>query len=174
MQAYTENFKRNMVRKLLVPGGPTQAALATKVGIAQTTLSRWVRQFGSVDDMPTKKAEPASRPRRPEDWNAQDRLRVVIETSKLSEEELGEFLRREGLHEETLEQWRAAALEGLTVASSPGSARGGDKKRIKQLERELARKEKALAEAAALLVLKKKVQAIWGDEDDDTNEGNDK
>jgi transposase len=43
-----------------------------------------------------------------------------------------------------------------------------DAKRIKKLERELRRKEKALAEAAALLVLQKKVQAIWGDEDDDT------
>ena len=52
-------------------------------------------------------------------------------------------------------------------------ARSEDKRRLKKLERELARKDKALAEAAALLVLQKKVQAIWGDEDDDTDEEND-
>jgi len=65
------------------------------------------------------------------------------------------------------EQWRIALDEG-------GRASASTNKRIRQLERELARKDKALAEAAALLVLQKKVQAIWGDEDDDTDEKKDK
>jgi hypothetical protein len=91
-----------------------------------------------------------------------------MEASKLGAQELGEFLRREGLHEETLEEWRGAALEALQPTAAP-RARGGDRKRIKQLEREIARKDRALAETAALLVLQKKVQAIWGDGDDDTD-----
>lgn len=114
----------------------------------------------------------ASWPRRPEDWTAQERLRVVLEASRLGAEELGELLRREGLHEETLEEWRSAALEALQP-NRPAKP-GGDKKKIRDLEREVARKDKALAETAALLVLQKKVRAIWGDEDDDTIEGNEK
>jgi transposase-like protein len=161
-----------MVQRLLMPNAPSAAALSREVGIPQPTLSQWKRKAGSVVVVSNKSTPgSASRPRRPEDWSAQERLRVVREASGLAELELGEFLRREGLHEETLQAWRDAALEALQPAGAV-RPRGGDRKRIKQLERELARKDKALAEAAALLVLKKKAQAIWGDEDDDTNEEN--
>jgi transposase-like protein len=167
-----------MVQRLLLPNGPTASALGKEVQVSQSTLSRWLRDFGSVVPVSNKNTPgPASRPRRPEDWSAQERLRVVMDASKLGDAELGEFLRREGLHEETLAQWRDAvrdaALEALAPSPSP-RARGGDKKRIKQLERELVRKDKALAEAAALLILKKKVQAIWGDGADDTDEESEK
>jgi transposase-like protein len=114
------------------------------------------------------KSAGGSAPRRPEDWTALERLRAVAEASGLSGDELGEFLRREGLHEEALAEWRQAALDALQP-SAP-NARSGDKKHIKRLERELLRKEKALAEAATLLVLKKKAQELWGDEDDDTSD----
>jgi hypothetical protein len=152
-----------------MPHGPTQSDLAVETGIPQTTLSHWVRR--SINVLPVSdKNTPgsASGSRRPEDWTAQERLRVVIEAGKLSDQELGEFLRREGLHEETLEAWREAALEALRPAPR-GMKPAADGKKIKELERELARKDKALAEAAALLILKKKAQAIWGGEDDDTD-----
>lgn len=163
-----------MVQRLLMPDGPSQNALAAKVGVPQGTLSNWVRRSSSLSGVEKKTPTgTASRSRRPEDWSAEERLRVVIEASKLAEQQLGELLRREGLHEDTLRAWRKSALEGLEPAG-PQRVRGGDRKRIKDLERELGRKEKALAEAAALLILKKKVQAIWGDGDDDTNEENEK
>ena len=163
-----------MVQRLSLPNAPTATALAVEVGVPQQTLSRWRRTMGSVAFVATKGTPgAASGSRRPEDWSAQERLRVVMEASKLGDAELGEFLRREGLHEETLAQWRDAVMEALQPAQSP-NARGGDKKRIKQLEREIARKDKALAEAAALIILKKKAQAIWGDEDDGMDEENDK
>ena len=96
----------------------------------------------------------------------------------LGPDELGAFLRREGVHEAELEQWRAAVVEGAMsalegVATRP-SSRGADTKRLKERERQIRRKDKALAETAALLVLQKKVHEIWGDGDDDTNEGNEK
>lgn len=94
--------------------------------------------------------------------------------SGLPPEELGAFLRREGVHEAEVEQWRAAILEALEGGVAKGSGRGVDGKRIKELERELRRKDKALAETAALLVLQKKVREIWGDGDDGTDEGNGK
>lgn len=99
-------------------------------------------------------------------YSPQDKLRVVSDAARLNDSELGEFLRRAGIHEDDLARWREEALGGL------GGARKGQppSKRIRELERELRRKEKALAEAAALLVLAKKARALWGDADDDTSE----
>jgi len=111
--------------------------------------------------------------RRPQDWNAEEKLEVVMEAQGLSEEEVGAFLRRKGLHEAQLKEWREAALAALGSRRA-GSVSKAEAKRIRQLERELKRKDKALAEAAALLVLQKKVQALWGDEDDDTEPKRDK
>jgi transposase len=104
----------------------------------------------------------------PHQWTAEERLRVVLEASRLSDEELGAFLRTEGLHQSQLEEWRAAVIEALGTRKTRKSKKSPEAKRIQQLEKELLRKDKALAEAAALLVLKKKAQEIWGDEDDDT------
>lgn len=89
---------------------------------------------------------------------------MIVTASGLGETALGELLRKEGLHEATLVEWRAAALEGI----APRRVNRADLKRIAKLEKELARKDKALAEAAALLILQKKVRELWGDGDDDT------
>jgi hypothetical protein len=92
----------------------------------------------------------------------------VLEASALGEASLGEFLRRHGVHETDLAAWRQAALSGLSTPAIM-QARPGDARRVRELEKELRRKTDALAEAAALLILKKKALSIWGDADDDTN-----
>jgi transposase len=100
----------------------------------------------------------------------------VLEASQLEGDELGAFLRREGIHEAEIAEWQRAVSVALggSGARPTERARSEDKRRLKKLEREIARKDKALAEAAALLVLQKKGREIWGDEDDDTDEGSDK
>ena len=111
--------------------------------------------------------------KRPQDWTAEEKLQVVVEAAAEPETELGAFLRRQGLHEAQLQQWRQqvlAALEQRTTRTSKKST--PEARQLRELERELARKDKALAEAAALLILKKKAQAIWGDEDDTTGSKN--
>lgn len=102
--------------------------------------------------------------KRPQDWSPDEKLAAVLEAASLSEEDLGPFLRSRGLHEAHLEQWHDQMLVGL----EPSPTTRVVKKRIKDLEKELLRKDRALAEAAALLVLKKKAQDLWEDEDDDT------
>jgi transposase len=103
--------------------------------------------------------------RRPQDWTAEEKLDVVLEYEKLDEQERGTYLREKGLHAVHIERWKRQILEGLKGSKS-------DKKdprntKIKELEKELGRKEKALAEAAALLVLKKKAQDIWGEREEE-------
>ncbi len=103
----------------------------------------------------------------PRQWSAAEKLQVVVEATALSDDELGEFLRRKGLHASQLEEWHRLATEALS-GPKKRARKSPEARRNKELEKELRRKEKALAEVAALLVLKKKVQEIWGDEDDDT------
>lgn len=111
-------------------------------------------------------------PRRPQDWTAEEKLAAVIEAVSVPEEELGAFLRRKGLHESQLREWRKTVLSGLEKPRARASKDTAQSRRIRELERELRRKDKALAEAAALLVLQKKVRELWGDEDDDTKPKN--
>ena len=109
-------------------------------------------------------------PKTPNEWSAEEKLKAVLEASSLSDEQLGAFLRSKGIHETHLEQWRTLMLGGLDNGRSARKPprHKVDVKRIRSLEKELRRKDKALAETAALLVLKKKVHQIWADEDDNT------
>lgn len=110
--------------------------------------------------------------RRRKEWTVAEKLRVLSLAEGLSDEDLGALLRREGLHTEDLERWRARASEALGSTGAEAKAASADRKRIKELERELRRKEKALAEAAALLVLRKKLEALQWFEDDAPTESN--
>ena len=103
--------------------------------------------------------------RRPQDWSAEDKLNALFEYEKLEEEQRGKYLREKGIHSVHIERWKQELIEGLK--SSKSGKKDPRDKRIKELERELRRKDKALAETAALLVLKKKAQAIWGDREDE-------
>jgi transposase-like protein len=106
----------------------------------------------------------------PAHWSAEAKLAVVIETATLSEVELSQYCREKGLYPEQAKAWKQACLDGqrsaLLQAQNEREQAKADKKRIRELERELNRKEKALAEAAALLVLRKKLNALWGDNGD--------
>ena len=165
MQPYSESFKRKIVQRLLLPDGPSQYTLAREVGVHQTTLSRWVRDLGKVPVVSNDNDGTASRPRRPEDCTAEERLRAVTEAGRLEGEELGKFLRREGLHEETLQEWKQAAIDALQPTRRGSRA---ERRQIEKLEKKLAKKEKALAAANAVVTLQKKVHALLGDGDDDT------
>jgi transposase-like protein len=172
---YSDAFKSKMLQRMMGPRSTSANALSLEVGIPQTTLSRWLLAArGSLAPMakgPTPVAAPSpAKPRRAEDWPPEERLRVVMEAGRLADAELGAFLRREGLHEAVLKEWRAAALEGLSPQRTARSKqkRAAEQKQVRELEKQIRRKDKALAEAAALLMLQKKVRAIWGDGDDDT------
>ena len=170
MGRYSNEFKKSMVKKLLSPHGPSAMELSRTSGVGHSTLSRWLQEAASVALMSDAEESQRQPPkgRRPEDWSAEERLRVVRETTGLEGPELGAVLRREGLHGTVVDEWRRHVEEGALAALGGKRQRTREQKRIRELERELKRKDKALAETAALLVLTKKVQALWGDGDDDT------
>jgi transposase len=155
-------FKQKMVQRLTGRTAVSATQLARETGVRQQNLSRWLQEARSLPIM-------VDAPKRaPREWTIEQKARVLAEGSKLDGKGLTAYLERGGVTLSEYEQWRIALDEG-------GRACVRANKRIRQLERELARKEKALAEAAALLVLKKKVETLYGeDEDDDTNEPNEK
>jgi transposase len=148
-------------------------ALSKETGLAQATLSRWLKEASTLQrTMPPKdEDQPASK--QLQEWTPEQKFAVVLEASSLSEGELGMFLRSKGLTTAILDEWREQAMTGLRGTQQVASTVIGSR-RIKELERELARKDKALAEAAALALLQKKVQALFGAEDDDTDPKKDK
>lgn len=150
-----------MVKKMVGPYGKSAASLALEVGIAQSTLSRWLREYGNITTM--KKNNKLKN-----QWTALEIYQAILEYESLSEEEKGAYLRKKGLYSSDIKKWKKEILEALTTENKLKKYRKDPRdKKIKKLEKELQRKEKALAEAAALLVLKKKADAIWGDKEDD-------
>ncbi|MCG5053687.1 MAG: hypothetical protein KA712_12060 [Myxococcales bacterium] len=171
---------------MLGPKAISAMALAEETGVSQPTLSRWLRETASVQAM-GKETKPTPRARsgtgtpaaaegpeegkRAQDWTPAKKLRAVVETMDLKGEALGAYLRRRGLYQDQLAQWQQSAESALESRGS-GRKSKGERKRIKELEKELRHKEKALAETAALLVLRKKANALWGDAADGTDERN--
>ena len=159
MSRYSPERKDALLRKLLPPVNMSVAELARQEGVSEQTLYNW-RKHAKAGGA----AVPGDK-NLPEDWPAEAKLAVVIETASLSEIELSEYCRSKGLFPTQVKAWRQACITGQQSSrdqhlNEQAQARA-DKKRIKDLERELRRKEKALAEAAALLVLRKKLNAYW-------------
>jgi len=160
MKRISPERKAATLAKLLPPYNMTVSAVAQMEGISEATLYNW-RSQAKAEGKPVPGADKNS-----EQWPAQARLAVIIETATLSETELGEYCRRKGLYPEQIAQWKQDFLQ--TPQPDTRQSQKQAQKEIKGLKRELARKEKALAEAAALLVLRKKLNGYYGiaDEED--------
>jgi transposase-like protein len=161
MPRYEKEFKEQTVLKMMPPNAISVARLSRETGVSEGTLYNWRNEYRRRGV-----AVPAD-PSNPERWSGENKLSVVVETAALNETELAEYCRKKGLYPEQVDRWREAAILGNASADqldrAAKKAVQQERKRNKLLERELRRKDKALAETAALLVLRKKAQAIWGD-----------
>lgn len=162
---YSAERKEAVLNQLRAPHNRSVAEVAAEEGISAATIYLWrkqARQRGQL--LPEGSAAD------PEGWSSRDKFNAVLETAALSEAELAEYCRRKGLYPEQVRRWRLACEQGndLSRAASQreGDALKQERKRTRALQRELKRKEAALAETAALLTLRKKAHAIWGDEDE--------
>mgnify|MGYP000969250084 CR=1 FL=1 len=150
MARYGQAFKDRAVARLLPPEVCDVNLLAREIGVSVQTLERW-------------RADALAAGKKSGGWTAAARLEAVLATAPLSEEQTNAWCRKQGIYPSELSEWRQAALGALDKPSA-GRADGAtkaDRRRIAELERELRRKEKALAETAALLVLSKKLEAIF-------------
>ena len=155
-----------MAAKILMPGGPTILSLSQKSGISQSSLWRWVQGYKKkgATTMTTKS-------RRPMDWTKEERFEAIVTTKALKGTELGVYLRKHGLTTSHLEKWHNEFIHSSDqpkVGRKPNNSTEKELiKENKSLKRDLQRKDKALAEASALLILKKKAQMIWGNPEEE-------
>ena len=162
MKTYPQELKEALVAKMCMPGGPTALQISKETGISNVTLSIWKRKFGSGEHLKVK-------------WSFAEKHKILLETQSMTEEELGAFLRSKGLHSTDLDDWKLeinSALAGLDEKRKPGRPRKDPellkvREENKKLRRDLRRKEKALAEQTALVILKKKMDEYWGEDEDD-------
>ena len=168
MRRYSEAVKADVRRRMSPPMRQSVAQISAELGIHVVTLYNWRKAWRLQGEV-----VPASE-KDPEGWGATDKFTVVLETAGLNATELSAYCRERGLYPQQVERWRQASQDAnekpvLTLQEQKEleRLRAQDQKEIKRLKQELRRKEKALAEAAALLIASKKIQAFWGEDGDD-------
>ncbi len=155
---YTESFRQQALEKVYTRGSNPIRVVAEDLNMSYGTLRNWMKD---AKNSAQAKAGPQSK--RPQDWSLAERLQMLLECHGLDEEAMNALCREQGVFRHHLEQWQAAFVAGGAADTREELRELRDTN--KALTRELNRKEKALAEAAALLVLKKKYQTLWVEED---------
>ena len=161
---YPVELRENLIAKALAPNAPSIVELAKEFNIPYATLYAWMNTMRKKHP-----AKPTNISQRPKDKSAEDKLQAVIETTNKTDVELGEYCRQHGIYIHHLDEWRKQILAGLgAVQPNPHKAKCHQAEiELKKLKRDLHRKDKALAEVSALLILKKKADLLWGVKEDD-------
>ncbi len=168
---FTRSFKIQAVEKALCrSNGTTLKEVAGSLGIGSSTLDKWIvksrnREFEQVS---SDEIGSMSQDKRPQDWTLEERLELIIACGPLDDDAINRLCREKGIYPHHIKQWKLDFANGGSgnkkVAKQDETKQL--KSEIKSLQKELNRKDKALAETAALLVLQKKVHAIWGCDED--------
>ncbi len=156
---FTEGFKEQAVQKAFTRGSKNLEQLAQELNVGYSTLQKWIRDYKTVN-------HKSPNNKRPQDWTREQQLQAIIDTAEFKVEHRSEYCREKGLYPHQIDEWRLSFLEMNTKVTKSSKR---ELKTLKTenavLQKELRRKEKALAETAALLVLQKKFQALLEDEE---------
>lgn len=162
---YPKEMKEAIVAKLL-EDDVTVMDVQRETGVGINTLYRWRDKA-----LNEKGLSATTKYKNADKWSSQDKFTVVLETANLSEIEFYEYCREKGIYPEQVKEWKEACMNAndteKAVKTKVGKELREERKKTERLEKELARKDKALAETAALLVLRKKANAIWGTEEEE-------
>jgi len=160
MTTYPEEFKAKIIAQMLPPNNRHVPELARETGVPQDTLYDWRTKHRPKAEGAVVKAAAG-----PDRLTSQEKFHLVVESAPLNEQDLGEFCRRRSVFPEQLASWREACNGANEVRQVREDSADSRKlaRRNAELESELRRMEKALAEAAALLMLQKKVRALWAE-----------
>ena len=161
MASYSADFKEQMVRKMMPPNSQSVAQISRDTGVPYATLYTWKKQYQARGIVVPAKNTNADK------WDAKTKLAAIIQTAAMNEAERSEYCRKNGLYVEQLNEWKKAFEASGSSSPADKRALAAERKKTRKLEKELLRKDRALAETAALLTLSKKAQAIWGISEDD-------
>jgi transposase len=162
---YTNEMKESILKRMMPPNNEPISKLSDETGITEATLYKWRKDARAAGNATPGDGQGS------EQWNSEDKFLIVMETYALNGAELAEYCRKKGLYKEQIEAWRDTCLNAngreFNQTKQLNQELKEEKKKAKMLEKDLLKKEKALAEAAAILLLRKKAQAIWGDQEDE-------
>lgn len=160
-QRFSKEFKEAIVKKLLSRGSLSIAEFCKENNLSVSTVTTWQYKYANVSGMKTKKNKSKLSPEKI--------LKIISETYSLNEEELGVYLRKNGLHTAQLDEWRSEILKSMTTKKFELPQKDERDLKIKSLEKNLRKKDAALAEVSALLILQKKANLLWPapEEDED-------
>lgn len=173
---FTQSFKQQAVEKALTRANDVNLSdIAETLGVGYSTLTKWITQsrnqeFEPVYDEGAMLHHTEALEKRPQDWCSEEKLNLIMTCASLEEEQINAQCREHGIYPHHLQQWQQDFIsDNMTNGKTKKSSEMKSlKKENKDLKRELRRKEKALAEAAAILILQKKVNAIWNNDEDDS------
>ncbi|MBO0602442.1 transposase [Sporosarcina sp. E16_3] len=162
---YTQEMKDAVLVRMMPPNNESVKSISDDLGISAQSLYKW-RNKARIDGNATPGNGQTS-----ERWSSEDKFLVVLETYAMNQADLAEYCRKKGLYKEQIDAWRSVCLSANTGEINQTKRLSQElkeeKKRTSEIEKDLRKKEKALAEAAALLLLRKKAGAIWGDLEDE-------
>ncbi len=152
---YSHEFKENVVKKAISRGNVREVAEET--GVAAWSIYQWIKQFKS-GNIKTDETGPKG-------YSLNKKQMLLLEAQSIHEENQGEWLRKNGLHSDHLNKWRDEIFDMMNKKNEDKIVIRKLKEKNKTLEKEINRKDKALAEVTALLALKKKLNHLWEDEE---------
>lgn len=162
---YTKEFKKTAIARMMPPNNETIKVLSEELGVSEQSLYKWRQKARAEGNATPGNGQTSER------WNSEDKFLIVMETYAMNQAELAEYCRKKGLYKEQIDAWRISCMGANTNEPNQTKKLSQElkevKKRSSEIEKDLRKKEKALAEAAALLLLRKKAQAIWGDLEDE-------
>ncbi|WP_438315106.1 transposase [Sporosarcina sp. FA9] len=162
---YTKEFKDMAIARMAPPNNESIKSISDELGVSDQSLYKW-RQKARIEGTATPGNGQTSG-----HWSSEDKFLIVLETYAMNQAELSEYCRKKGLYKEQIDTWRISCLNAntgeLNQTKKLSQELKEEKKRTSEIEKDLRFKEKALAEAAALLLLRKKARAIWGDQEDE-------
>jgi hypothetical protein len=161
---HSHAFREQALVKVYSRGSRDIASVALELNINIGTLKGWMRDKKKRDKPIMGSAVMNQTDRRPQDWKPEEQLMALMRTHSMTDEQRNAWCRQQGLFAHHLVSWQREFSSVSTSSAQQEHQLRGLKDENQQLKRELIRKEKALAEAAALLVLQKKFRAMWEDE----------
>jgi len=162
MPKYSIKLKEKIMKQMLPPHNISVSELSEQHKIAEATLYRW-KKIAQTDGSVIQ-----NHPNKKEKYSNEVKLNIIIETAHLNQHELSEYCRKKGLYIDEIKSWKSMFIKGKTDSETEYKEKFKTiDAELKSVNKELQRKEKALAEAAALLILRKKVQAIWNSDEED-------
>ena len=165
MIRYPKEFKEQVLERLLPPNAESVKRVAEETGVSHQTLRNWMQEAHIHDLVQSLPPEP------PSSLSTSEKFRIVVETLSMSEDELSEYARKAGLYVTQIKEWRDICVNANATEDAQKRSMQKELKAVQkensELRKDLRKKEKALAETAALLVLRKKAEAIWGESGDD-------